>query len=78
MRHDGDWDEGTPSWSDLQVDDVAAAQSFYGAVFGWEFHQQPDEAGGYTLTLLHGRPVAGIGPKYSDAPTVSSVQAGRC
>src|SRR5262245_11723679 len=32
-------------WADLVTDDVAAAQKFYGQLFGWTFR----EAGGYVL-----------------------------
>ncbi|MCP3805141.1 VOC family protein [Allokutzneria sp. A3M-2-11 16] len=44
---------GTPTWIDLPVADVAAAQAFYGAVFGWTF----GETG---VCLLRGLPVAGL------------------
>ncbi|WP_144712125.1 VOC family protein [Curtobacterium pusillum] len=54
---------GTPCWSDLGVDDVAAARSFYAAVFGWEVPDGPPGAGGHVVALLDGRPVAGIGPR---------------
>src|ERR1700754_3400542 len=50
------WPAGTPCWVDLGTDDVPAAVSFYGTLFGW--------AGG----LLNGRRVAGIGPVTADRP----------
>ena len=34
--HDGPWPNGTPCWTDLNVDDPAAAAAFYTAVLGWE------------------------------------------
>ena len=41
---------GTPSWIDLQTTDPAAAKQFYGALFGWEYDDQPiDEANGVYL-----------------------------
>ncbi|MFI5611134.1 VOC family protein [Amycolatopsis sp. NPDC051903] len=43
---------GTPTWLDLAVPDLARAQAFYGAVFGWTFD------GGDCL--LRGLPVAGL------------------
>lgn len=43
---------GTPTWIDLAVTDLPAAQTFYGAVFGWDF--VGDEC------LLRGLPVAGL------------------
>jgi uncharacterized protein len=51
---------GTPTWVDLGIPDPARAMDFYGALFGWEFAVGPPEAGGYTMCLLHGRPVAAL------------------
>jgi len=65
-EHDGVFAPGTPCWSDLGVDDVEAARTFYSEVFDWDFQDGPPEAGGYVMALLDGRPVAGIGPKMSD------------
>jgi uncharacterized protein len=56
------YEPGTPSWVDVSVPDVAAAQAFYGALFGWEAQELPPEAGGYGFFLLRGKIVAGIGP----------------
>jgi len=47
---------GTPTWLDLHVPDVGAAEDYYGRVFGWTFGES--ELG--TLCLLRGRPVAAI------------------
>ena len=43
-------------WHDLLTNDSAAAQKFYGALFGWTFLPQ----GAYTIVLNEGRPIAGI------------------
>jgi predicted enzyme related to lactoylglutathione lyase len=43
---------GTPTWMELAVPDVAAAQAFYGAVFGWDFDGD--------VCLVRGLPVAGL------------------
>jgi predicted enzyme related to lactoylglutathione lyase len=43
---------GTPTWIDLAVTDLPAAQAFYGAVFGWTFEGE--------ACLLRGLPVAGL------------------
>lgn len=43
---------GTPTWIDLAVTDLPAAQAFYVAVFGWDF--DGDDC------LLRGLPVAGL------------------
>ena len=56
VTRDAAWPEGTPCWADLGTDDVAAALSFYGALFGW------------TGGLLNGRRVAGIGTTTADRP----------
>lgn len=47
---------GTPTWLDLRVPGVAAAQDYYGTVFGWSFEES--ELG--TMCLLKGVPVAGM------------------
>jgi predicted enzyme related to lactoylglutathione lyase len=54
---------GTPCWASLLVHDLAAAEEFYGALFGWEFRPQPATAlpGRSVLALLDGIEVAGIG-----------------
>jgi uncharacterized protein len=65
-EHDGAFAPGTPCWSDLGVDDVGAARTFYAEVFGWDLQDGPPEVGGYVMALLDGRPVAGIGPTMGD------------
>lgn len=67
MRTDP-WSEGTPSWVDLMVSDVPAAQEFYGQLFGWEGQQGPPEARGYVVARLRGLAVAGIGSSPPDNP----------
>ncbi|MGN8048631.1 VOC family protein [Curtobacterium sp. 22159] len=62
-EHSGVFAPGSPCWSDLGVDDVGAARTFYADVFGWELQDGPPEAGGYLIAMLDGRPVAGIGPR---------------
>ena len=56
---------------DLGVDDIARASAFYAGLFGWDIQPGPAEAGGYTMCLLNGRPVAGIGPKQGPPGTPS-------
>jgi uncharacterized protein len=63
VTRDTAWPEGTPCWVDLGVDDIARASAFYAGLFGWDIQAGPAEAGGYTMCLRNGRPVAGIGPK---------------
>jgi uncharacterized protein len=43
-------------WADLATDDVAAAQKFYGGLFGWTFQ----DLGGYTIAANDGRPLCGM------------------
>lgn len=62
------YENGVPSWCDLQTPDLDGAKAFYGALFGWEIADGPPEAGGYTMGYLRGRPVAGLGPQMSPSP----------
>ena len=63
VTRDTAWPAGTPCWVDLGVDDVARAGTFYSRLFGWDIQAGPPEAGGYTMCLKDGHPVAGIAPK---------------
>ena len=55
--------EGVPSWIDLEAPDLAAAQRFYGGLFGWTFEAAPGRRADaeYVVARLDGRPVAGLG-----------------
>ena len=54
---------GTPMWVDLGSPDLEASKAFYGGLFGWEADTMPaPEAGGYTMFMLNGKMVAGVGP----------------
>jgi predicted enzyme related to lactoylglutathione lyase len=66
---------GVTSWVDLEVDDVAAAQTFYGGLFGWTFERMtpPDLPFGYDVVSLEGREVGGLGGPSS--PTGGSAPA---
>ncbi len=72
VTRDTAWGDGTPCWVDLGVADIAKAGAFYAALFGWEVHPGPPEAGGYALCLKDGRQVAGIGPKMGPAGAPSA------
>jgi len=53
--------EGTPCWVDLQTTDADAAKAFYGALFGWEFDDQPIPGDGvYSMALKDGEQVAAL------------------
>ena len=69
---DETWPNGTPCWVDVAVDDLAAASTFYSALFGWETQEGPPETGGYTMCLLNGRPAAAISPKQAGDTTPSA------
>ncbi len=55
---------GVPGYFDLSTIDTAAAQQFYGSLFGWSGDVFPDpEAGGYGMFKLEGKETAGFGPR---------------
>jgi predicted enzyme related to lactoylglutathione lyase len=64
------YEHGVPSWVDLGTPDLAAAERFYGGLFGWQVEQGPPEAGGYAMATLRGRNVAGLGPQQNPGPPV--------
>ena len=51
---------GKMVWADLVTPDLAAAEKFYGGLFGWTF--QPVSAGdlNYAVVILNGQPIGGI------------------
>ena len=51
---------GKMVWADLVTPDLAAAEKFYGGLFGWTF--QPIHAGdiNYAVAMLDGRPIGGL------------------
>ncbi len=52
---------GTYCWSELMTEDLAGAETFYGAVFGWAAERQgPEGPGGYTEWKVGGRSVGGM------------------
>jgi uncharacterized protein len=52
--------KGKIVWEDLVTPDLAAAEKFYGGLFGWTF--TPIRAGNtnYAVAMLDGRPIAGL------------------
>ncbi len=56
-----EYPEGVPAWVDLGTPDVEQARAFYGALFDWEFREEPGD-GPYLTALGRGLPAAGIGP----------------
>ncbi len=51
---------GAFSWSELLVDDVDSAISFYTAVIGWEIEEMEMPEGKYYVLKSGGEPVGGI------------------
>ncbi len=51
---------GKVVWNDLFTTDVAAAQKFYGGMFGWTFRTIAVDGGDYVVAMIGPRPVAGI------------------
>jgi predicted enzyme related to lactoylglutathione lyase len=55
------YEAGTPSWVDLGCPDAEKAAAFYSALLGWDVNDLGEEAGGYRIAEIGGRPVAGLG-----------------
>jgi predicted enzyme related to lactoylglutathione lyase len=55
------YEEGVPSWVDMNSGQIDQAKEFYAGLFGWTCPEGPPEAGGYTVCELRGKTVAGIG-----------------
>ncbi len=62
------WAPGTPCWVDCQVEDPAAARSFYAELFGWDFLDTGAAGGHYLLALKDGHAAAGIARKPEITP----------
>ncbi|WP_431041777.1 VOC family protein [Streptomyces sp. P1-3] len=52
---------GMPCWTSLMVHGLATTESFYHALFGWDFRPGPQQLGAYVRGVLDGHAVAGIG-----------------
>lgn len=67
---------GTPSFIDLSTTDPEAAQTFYGALFGWTFETNPtDDGGEYHMARIDGKTAAGMMQKpeaMADVPSMWS------
>ncbi len=61
------YDDGVPSWVDVQSPDLEKSRAFYAALLGWEVPPGPEEAGGYSIATLRGKNVAGVGPQMNPA-----------
>jgi uncharacterized protein len=51
---------GKMVWADLITPDLAAAEKFYGGLFGWTFQRIRAGDVNYAVAMLDGRPIGGI------------------
>ena len=51
---------GKMIWADLVTPDLAAAEKFYGGLFGWTFQRIRAGEVNYAVAMLDGRPIGGI------------------
>ncbi len=51
---------GKVIWADLATPDLAAAERFYGGLFGWTFQGVRAGNSHYAVAMLGGRPIAGL------------------
>ena len=64
-----EYEQGTPSWVDLQTTDQDAGKMFYASLLGWSYDDQPMPQGGtYSMALVNGETVAAIAPMPPGAP----------
>lgn len=52
---------GTIGWADVAVPDMAAAETFYAGLFGWEAQPGESESFPYTMFANDGKLIAGMG-----------------
>ncbi|HEX3455818.1 MAG TPA: VOC family protein [Gaiellaceae bacterium] len=57
------YDDGVFCWIDLMTSDIAQADAFYAALFGWEIPPGAEEAGGYQVAMVGDAAVAGLMPQ---------------
>jgi predicted enzyme related to lactoylglutathione lyase len=51
---------GKMVWADLVTPDLAAAEKFYGGLFGWTFQSIRAGSSEYAVAMLDGRPIGGM------------------
>jgi predicted enzyme related to lactoylglutathione lyase len=51
---------GKMVWADLVTPDLAAAEKFYGGLFGWTFQRIRAGSSDYAVAMLDGRPIGGM------------------
>jgi predicted enzyme related to lactoylglutathione lyase len=63
------YEDGAPYWAVLTAPDIAAASSFYEALFGWQGPERTATGPAQEVRFLRGLPVAGV------RPTAGALQA---
>jgi predicted enzyme related to lactoylglutathione lyase len=56
----GEHHAGKMVWADLVTPNLAAAEKFYGTLFGWTFQSTRAGNSDYAVAMLDGRPIAGM------------------
>ncbi len=70
----GQYTPGAFVWRDLVTVDPAAAQRFYGEVFGWTFETMSNKKFSYTVIKNNGQAIGGIFPLPPGAAATSSAE----
>jgi uncharacterized protein len=61
MGNRDSYEHGTFSWTDLATPDVQASKDFYGALFGWDYEDNPIPGDGvYVMARIDGRSAAAM------------------
>ncbi len=61
---------GAFCWSELITNDVQAAKTFYGEIFGWQFKEGKVGSSDYTVIEVAGKEIGGISPVPAQSPTM--------
>lgn len=61
------YEQGTPAWIEHSSADPVASKEFYGGLLGWEWDDPMGEEAHYSLALVDGARVAGLGGQLGDA-----------
>ena len=73
-----EYQQGTPSWVDLQTTDQAAGKDFYASLLGWSYDDRPMPQGGtYSMALVNGETaLASQGPVFGCPMFAQETQPG--
>src|SRR3954470_3888698 len=62
------YENGRPCWVDATTTDMAASQTFYEGLFGWQLTDLGEESGHYTMCDHRGKRVAALIPRPDGDP----------